>query len=228
MNPQRYIGLARGRHTFDVRAVSPAGTEDQTPAHTSWIVDASPQAVTLTSPGGDGTTSNDQPPPSTGSTSSATGALSAGATVAAASSSSSLPSSYSIGGTVSGLSGTVVLRDNGGDDLSVSSNGAFTFAGQLGDGSAYKVTVASNPSGQDCSVSGGTGTVASADVSSVAVTCRTAATDDFNRADGGLGAAWAAVADGGLSIVSGHVAGTPGAIAGDTRIGESYGSDQYS
>ena len=35
---------------------------------------------------------------------------------------------YSVGGTVSGLSGTVVLQDNGGDDLSLSANGAFTFA----------------------------------------------------------------------------------------------------
>ena len=35
---------------------------------------------------------------------------------------------YSVGGTVSGLSGTVVLQDNGGDDLSVGASGAFTFA----------------------------------------------------------------------------------------------------
>ena len=32
----------------------------------------------------------------------------------------SRPNTYSIGGTVSGLSGTVVLQDNGGDNLSVS------------------------------------------------------------------------------------------------------------
>ena len=31
---------------------------------------------------------------------------------------------YSVGGTVSGLSGSVVLQDNGGDDLSVSGTGA--------------------------------------------------------------------------------------------------------
>ena len=35
------------------------------------------------------------------------------------------PALYSIGGTVSGLSGAVVLQDNGGDDLTVSGNGAF-------------------------------------------------------------------------------------------------------
>ena len=42
--------------------------------------------------------------------------------------------SYSIGGTVSGLSGTVVLQDNGGDDLSVTANGSFTFATSLAGG----------------------------------------------------------------------------------------------
>ena len=38
---------------------------------------------------------------------------------------------YSVGGTVSGLSGTVVLQDNGGDDLSVTASGPFTFATKL-------------------------------------------------------------------------------------------------
>ena len=71
---------------------------------------------------------------------------------------------YSVGGTVSGLSGTVVLQDNGGDDLSVSRTGAFTFATRLATGAGYKVTVKSSPSGQSCSVSGGTGTVGSANV----------------------------------------------------------------
>src|SRR5262249_2326281 len=37
---------------------------------------------------------------------------------------------YSVGGSVSGLSGTVVLQDNGGDNLSVTANGSFTFATQ--------------------------------------------------------------------------------------------------
>ena len=59
------------------------------------------------------------------------------------------PATYSVGGTVSGLSGTVVLQDNGGDDLSVSANGAFTFATALAAGSAYNVTVKTNPAGPD-------------------------------------------------------------------------------
>ena len=42
------------------------------------------------------------------------------------------PNTFSVGGSVSGLSGTVVLQDNGGDDLSVSSDGPFTFATPVG------------------------------------------------------------------------------------------------
>ena len=62
--------------------------------------------------------------------------------------------SYSVGGTVSGLSsGTVVLEDNGGDDLSVAANGPFTFATPVASGAAYGVTVKTNPSGQACTVS---------------------------------------------------------------------------
>ena len=143
------------------------------------------------------------------------------------------PNTFSVGGSVSGLSGTVVLQDNGGDDLSVGSDGSFTFATRLVAGGAYNVTVKSSPSGQTCTTSGASGTVASANVTTVAVTCTSQTTsqpgaDDFNRPDGGLGAGWAAISDGGLSIASQAVLGTADAQAGDTRIAESYGSDQFS
>ena len=78
---------------------------------------------------------------------------------------------YAVGGSVSFLSGTVVLQDNGGDDLSVSANGPFNFATKLAGGGAYNVTVKTNPSGQSCSVANGSGTIGSADVSNVAVSC---------------------------------------------------------
>jgi galactose oxidase-like protein len=74
-----------------------------------------------------------------------------------------------IGGTVSGLVGTVLLRDNGGDDLSLSSNGPFTFATGIATGNTYSVT-ASNPN-QQCTVTNGTGT-ANGNVSNVQVVCR--------------------------------------------------------
>ena len=62
-----------------------------------------------------------------------------------------------------------MLQDNGGDDLSVTANGSFTFATSLASGAAYSVTVKTNPSGQTCTVASGSGTVGSANVTSVAV-----------------------------------------------------------
>ena len=84
------------------------------------------------------------------------------------------PTQYTIGGTVSGLSGTgLVLQDNGGDDLSATANGAFTFATKVNSGAAYAVTVKTQPSGQTCTVANGSGT-ASANVTNVAVSCASA------------------------------------------------------
>src|SRR5262245_21476571 len=56
----------------------------------------------------------------------------------------------------------------------------------------------------------------------------TSGADDFNRADGGLGAAWSAVVDAGLSISSQAVVGVASGFAGAIRTGESYAGDQYS
>lgn len=78
---------------------------------------------------------------------------------------------FTVGGMVSGLAGTLVLRNNGGDDLTVSANGSFTFATSLPAGSAYNVTVRTQPTGQSCTVSGALGTVGSGNVTTVNVTC---------------------------------------------------------
>lgn len=80
---------------------------------------------------------------------------------------------YTIGGTVTGLSGTVVLRNNGGDNLSRSTIGGFTFATALATSSAYSVTVFSQPNGQTCTVTNGSGTVNGANVTNVQVNCVT-------------------------------------------------------
>src|SRR3989441_521159 len=80
---------------------------------------------------------------------------------------------FTVGGTISGLSGTVVLRNNGGNDLTVSANGSFTFSAPVAQGSPYAVTVLTQPAGQSCIVANGTGTVAGANVSSVTVSCAT-------------------------------------------------------
>lgn len=80
---------------------------------------------------------------------------------------------YSVGGTVTGLSGTVVLQNNSADDLSIRANGSFTFVTEVADGAGYAVTVITQPSGQACTVSNSSGTISSANVTNISVTCST-------------------------------------------------------
>lgn len=83
-------------------------------------------------------------------------------------------STYNIGGTVTGLATgqSVVLQLNGANDLVRSASGAFTFAAPVSHGGAYNVTVKTQPAGQTCSVTGGSGTATTA-VTTVQVTCST-------------------------------------------------------
>ena len=83
------------------------------------------------------------------------------------------PLPYTIGGTVSGLTTgeTVILKNNGADDKSVGANGSFTFTTSILSGSAYAVTVGTAPAGKTCTVSNGSGTVGSANVTNVTVAC---------------------------------------------------------
>ena len=127
----------------------------------------------------------------------------------------------------------MVLQDNGGDDLSVSASGAFTFGTGLTSGSAYSVTVKTNPAGQTCSVANGSGTVGSAGVTNVAVTCTAnaagSASDNFDRADGALGSNWTTVSGTGApKIVSNTLrVGTAGALSSAYWSASTFSSDQF-
>lgn len=79
---------------------------------------------------------------------------------------------YKVGGVVSGLTGTgLILRNNGTADLTLHSNGTFTFSTPLADRSGYNVTVWKQPFRQTCIVTNGAGTLNGADVTSVAINC---------------------------------------------------------
>lgn len=82
---------------------------------------------------------------------------------------------YAVGGSVSGLTGGgLVLSLNGGaQTLPVSADGSFTFPTVIASGSAFAVSVQTQPASpaQFCSVTSGTGTVASSNVTNVAVLC---------------------------------------------------------
>jgi len=88
--------------------------------------------------------------------------------------------SYTIGGSVSNLVGTgLVLVDNSTDSLTVTSNSGanvnFTFNTKVSSGGTYSVAVQTQPSNpaQTCTVTGGSGTVSTANVTTVSVACTT-------------------------------------------------------
>lgn len=88
--------------------------------------------------------------------------------------SSGPPPTFTVGGTASGLVGTgLALSLNGGTALNVTANGAFTFSGALTSGTAYTVTIATQPTNpaQTCTLAGATGTIGNGNVTSVAVNC---------------------------------------------------------
>jgi N-acetylneuraminic acid mutarotase len=85
------------------------------------------------------------------------------------------PLTYAIGGSIAGLSGTVVLLNNGGDNLSLSSDGSFVFDVTLQPNAPYDVTIATQPANQVCSVSNGSGK-ARASVTNVIITCSLSST----------------------------------------------------
>ncbi|MFO1394219.1 MAG: hypothetical protein U1F09_10710 [Steroidobacteraceae bacterium] len=80
----------------------------------------------------------------------------------------------SIGGNVTGLASgkSLYLWNNGQDKLAVGSNGSFRFSLEIANGSSYQVLVATQPDGQTCTVTNGSG-VASGNVSSVSISCTT-------------------------------------------------------
>ena len=82
-------------------------------------------------------------------------------------------SSYTIGGTLSGLASgqQVTLLDNGSDTLTLSASGSFTFTTPVTANGAYSVTVGAQPTGQTCTVNSGSGSGVTASVTTVGVTC---------------------------------------------------------
>ena len=84
-------------------------------------------------------------------------------------------SSFTLGGSISGLTTSGLVLTDGTDDLSVSANAArFSMPNAFADGSDYAVTVKAQPRSAACQIIHGTGAV-SAEVETVQVTCGAAA-----------------------------------------------------
>jgi serine/threonine protein kinase, bacterial len=93
-------------------------------------------------------------------------------------------SGYTVGGTLSGLASgaSVVIKNtfpvgsfNSSESITLNANGSFTFKTALGvsgyTGNEYTVTVTTQPTGQTCTVSKGSGTVSTSNITDVAVSC---------------------------------------------------------
>ncbi len=128
---------------------------------------------------------------------------------------------YSVGGTVTGLSaGASVTLVNytegngnagGSSSVTVSTNGAFTFPGTLLGGAGYAVAINAQPPlgktpvAEICAGSNGTGTIGSANVTNVSVVCA--------PISGPTSGAYAYVANHGFGGISQYIIGSGGELA---------------
>lgn len=82
--------------------------------------------------------------------------------------------SYTLGGTITGLTSTGLKLNNGASVLTDIPAGAtsFAFTDKVADGAIYAVTVANNPVGLVCDVTNNAGAMPSGPVTNIAVTCR--------------------------------------------------------
>lgn len=88
----------------------------------------------------------------------------------------SAPQSYTVGGSVTSLSGSgLVLQNNAGNDLTIAASGNFTFSTVTANGAAYAVTVKTQPTNpaQICTATNASGNVSNANVTNITISCGT-------------------------------------------------------
>jgi hypothetical protein len=80
---------------------------------------------------------------------------------------------FSVGGRVTHLRGigSLVIQNNGGDDLQIGAEGRFTFPTRLPGGASYNVTISQQPLFARCEVRHGSGTIRDQDIDNVEVRC---------------------------------------------------------
>lgn len=82
-----------------------------------------------------------------------------------------MPERFSVGGSASGVTGTLEIVNNASDRLTLSEPGSFTFAVQLAAGESYAVVVEVAPSDRSCFVRNGSGVIGDADITDVEIEC---------------------------------------------------------
>jgi uncharacterized delta-60 repeat protein len=131
------------------------------------------------------------------------------------------PAHFSIGGTVTGLAGSgLVLHDRlSGFETRPTTDGSFTIVPASVDGAGYDIVVATQPSNplQVCTIVNGSGTVASTNVSNVAVTCVTPAPTGALDVTFGSGGRATSVLTGGATALALQADGKI-IVGGESRI----------
>jgi small nuclear ribonucleoprotein (snRNP)-like protein len=83
---------------------------------------------------------------------------------------------YDLGGTATGLTSGVLVLANGSATVSLpAGTTTWKFPAQVSNGALYGISVLNQPAGLTCTVANGSGTMPTANVTTVAVTCRPAA-----------------------------------------------------
>jgi hypothetical protein len=82
-------------------------------------------------------------------------------------------SSFSVGGTVTGIPAgkELIIQNNLQDYTTLTSDGTFTFSAKIPNTGGYNTSILKEPSGTNCTVTNGSGTIGGADVTDVDITC---------------------------------------------------------
>jgi uncharacterized repeat protein (TIGR03803 family) len=130
-------------------------------------------------------------------------------------------SGHTLSATVTGLTDSGLVLTTGQSQVSVASGAtAVVLATRLASGAAYDVSVVSQPTGEACSVAGGSGVIGTADVANVVVTC-SAQAYPLGGSVSGLSSSGLVLANGGdtLAVAAGAAGFT---LPSEVARGSSY------
>lgn len=128
---------------------------------------------------------------------------------------------HTVGGNLTGLAlnETLDVSLNNASPVKLSANGVFTLTPAVAEGASYAVTITTQPTGQLCSITNGTGVMRTSDVTNVGISCL-AATYSVAYSFGDNTSA----SEAGNPQVGGLVADSAGNLYGSTPYGGSSGA----
>ena len=78
---------------------------------------------------------------------------------------------FTVGGSLTGLQGQIVIQNNLADDLTLTADGPFTFERSINVGDRYQISIQTQPETQRCGISHKTGTITGAHITDVKIFC---------------------------------------------------------